>query len=239
MPETTIVTKTRTIVTLEMLAAYFPPAFEAHTGAPCEPLDLAIIYGKLVNECGHPGPGQNCWLWNIGNVRGKSKAGVACILAGAYELADIGKIPKGWHAIAAPPGASVPAGKVACLPDNAGSQLFRAYPSLAEASPEYVEVLDRHFPKTLRELTSRETDPTRFVLAMKSEFYFTGDPAAYVRNVGGVARANLAKCVALLAREPEPRTKEYLSNLDGTGPTRIVVPEAEHTLPDLPAPDFD
>ncbi len=211
-PETApmLVPKERTIVPLGKLVPSFATAFEEFTGERCEVIDAAIIYGKMVAECGHPNALQALWCWNIGNIRGRSNRGNYCLLAGAHEYVTEGRIPAGWHQIPNPVGHAVPLGKVAVLPDDARKQEFRAYDSIAEACREYVQVLGTRFGRAYRELAGKNTDPVEFVIALKAESWFTGPAAPYQRNVAGVALQVIEQCEEILGRSaqsvavPEP-----------------------------------
>ncbi len=246
MSELVIVSKVRTVVTLEDLVPCFARSLERLTGAPCEVVDGAMIYGKLVSECGHPGPTQCCWRLNVGNIRGRSKAGRACVLEGAYEIVKAGAVPKGWHVVPTPKGASVPAGSVAVLPDNPGKhQLFRAYLELQEATDEYVEVLGADFPGTLREVMKIGSSPEALVDTMKAERYFTGDVTAYRHNVAWNARKAAPRVAEILA-ELAPANRNAVGSMEilGTFETYAATAfglragEGEHAVKPEPAPDF-
>lgn len=188
--------QTRTITTLEALAAAVWSAWPE-----AEPIDVAILYGKIVAECGWPGPKQALWNWNLGNVRGTSAAGNYTLLGSAYEIVDANKVPAGWHVVPNTFGASVPAGKVCVLPDNPSeAQRFRAYDSLQEAVVEYLAVLGKSFRAAWAELFKEGSDPAAFVLALKAGHYFTGDPTAYIVNV----KAGVSKAMPVLSAMPRP-----------------------------------
>ncbi len=219
-----LIPQTRTIVTFEALAPPFVEAFEQLAGEPPEVIDLAIIYGKLVTECGHPNAGQCCWNANVGNVRGESARGNYTILGGAHEYVRPDAVPAGWVVIPNPPGHAQPPGTVAVLPIDKAAQKFRAYfapgddlaSALREACAEYVTVLGKSFKRTLRALVSEGTTPADFVQCMKADGYFTGDVTAYVASVSSLARANIARAEELLQRSAEPVTIELLARLDST-----------------------
>lgn len=231
-----LVPKARTVVALEPLCPAFCAAFEAAHGSPPEPGDVAMVYGKLCNECGHPGPGQSCWCNNVGNIRGRSPAGLYCLLAGAHEYAPAGRVPKGWHQIPNPPGHAVPPGMVACLPDDSSRQEFRAYLSLREACDDYVSVLGARFPRAWRELAREGSSPDAFVDALKADRYFTGDPANYRRNVAAVARSVLPRVEALMAAQAAPATREAIAFLESM--PLIRAGEGQHDPGLMPDPDF-
>lgn len=165
-----------------------------------EIIDVAILFGKLIAECGWPTGKQACWNWNLGNIRGKSKAGNFHILGRAYEIARKGSIPKGWYEVPNTFGAKVPEGMVCVLPvDPELTQAFRAYDNLEEAVAEYLEVL-KQFRSAWVELYGPNSDPARFILALKAGFYFTGDAAQYIIN----CKAGVAAAMPLLARMERP-----------------------------------
>src|SRR5262245_30294726 len=112
------VAQTRTIVTLPELAAALTRAFRVVWGIEPELIDLAISWGKVIAECGWPGPGQCVWNFNFGNVRGTSPASNYTVLRQAYEFAEPDKLPPGALRIPTPAGAVTPAGKVCYLPSN-------------------------------------------------------------------------------------------------------------------------
>lgn len=224
---------TRTIVTLEALAtaiwSIWPDA---------ENVDVAIIFGKLIAECGGPNEKQSCWNWNFGNIRGNSPAGNFTILGRAYEIAPAGAIPKGWHVVPNSFGASVPAGKVCILPDNPEAQHFRAYDSLAEAVADYFALVQRRYLKAWTELHEPDSDPETFILALKAGGYFTGDPTAYVRNV----KAGVASAMPILARMPRPsrapvtapqtpssKSSQSMQAVSSGAATPLRAGEGEHT----------
>lgn len=194
-----MVTKTRTIVRLEQLVAAV-----LRVWPEAEDVDLAILWGKLISECGWPDTPMACWNFNIGNIRGTAPDGGFTLLAGAWELCDVGKLPAGATPIDAPPGAYVPPGKMAyLLPVE--SQKFRAYASLEDAVADYLDTMQRRFKAAHAELVAPNSDPTRFVLALKAGAYFTGDPGQYVTNVGSGYRWALSRIPAVRAAlEPAP-----------------------------------
>jgi hypothetical protein len=230
------VPKTRTIITLEALVPPFVDAFRANLRDEPEVIDVCFIYGKLCMECGHPGPTQSCWNDNVGNVRGRSARGRYTLLAGAHEYVKIGAIPDGWYEIPNPPGHKLPAGTVAVLPRDTSKQEFRAYfapgddheLSLREACDEYVQVLGKHFKRTLRGLAAKGTVPEDLVHVMKADGYFTGDVTGYAGGVGSVARANIKRVEEMLKRSVEPVIYEMISRFDCAA-TFITPGEGEHT----------
>jgi len=66
---------------------------------------------------------------------------------------------------------------------------FRAYGTAEEGARDYVQLLNRRFPKALD--AAREGDAEGFVRALKQRGYFTGDESAYVRSVTHLSREML------------------------------------------------
>lgn len=227
-----IVPQIRTVITRERFVVAAANSFERKLGKRAEVFDLAILYGKLCTECGHPGPAQACWNDNVGNRRGRSSSGRAFILPGAYEVVDEGKVPKGWRVIAWPSSAARIPGKVAVLAeDPTASQLFAAYLTLEEGTDEYIDGLGKSFPRVLRVLANEGTTPELFVEAMVADHYFTGSPAAYLHCVASIARSNAAEIAEIVGRIPEPRTFEMISRFEDYGtPLLWERPEAEHSV---------
>lgn len=221
----------RTLVTPELLV----PAMASSFGPEFEPIDFAILVGKLYMECGRPGPKQCCWCENIGNVRGRSPKGRYCLLGAAYEFADQSAVSRleaaGWKVIAPPPGAAVPTGKVCMLPPRK-AQEFRAYETLQEACDDYATVLGARFGRVSRALFAKGTTAESVVFAMKADGYFTGDASVYAATVGSVAREVLPLVELLLERDSGPDTFEVLSRLDeySGAATPIRAGEGEHTV---------
>lgn len=233
-----LIPQTRTIVTFEALAPPFVEAFEQLTGEPPEVVDLTIVYGKMVTECGNPGASQCCWNGNVGNIRGESARGNYTILGGAHEYVRPDAVPAGWVVIPNPPGHAQPPGTVAVLPINKSVQKFRAYfapgddlaAALREACAEYVEVLGKSFKRTLRALVAHGTTPADVVQCMKSDGYFTGDLSGYVASVSSIARANVSRAEAFLKRDAEPITIELLGRLDDAcAATPLRADEGQYT----------
>jgi len=67
---------------------------------------------------------------------------------------------------------------------------FRAYASAEEGAGDYLSLLERRYPQALR--AAERGDPAGFVQALKSNGYFTGDPAAYTKSVTGLAQQALS-----------------------------------------------
>lgn len=67
---------------------------------------------------------------------------------------------------------------------------FRAYASAEEGAGDYLSLLGRRYPEALR--AAERGDPAGFVQALKSNGYFTGDPAAYTKSVTGLAQQALS-----------------------------------------------
>jgi len=65
---------------------------------------------------------------------------------------------------------------------------FRAYRSPQEGASDYLSLLDRKYPEALN--AARNGDTAGFVRGLKQRRYFTGNEAAYTRNVSRLA--NLA-----------------------------------------------
>jgi len=241
-----IVPKVRTIVTLEALIGALLEPFERITGSPLEVVDGSILYGKLAMECGHPSPTQACWNNNIGNARGRSKKGKAFALPGAWEAVDPNAIPRGWHMIPTPVGAALPPGKVAVLADDPSHQLFRAFDDLAEGVEEYLELLGKSFPATLRELARIGSTPDAFVDAMVAGHYFTGAPTVYRATVASIAKSVAPKVAELLSRaraelppHREHEALEILARLDDGPASPLRADEGEYTVPLSPDPSFE
>lgn len=213
----------RTPVTLEALAAELRAAWPE-----CEDVDVAILWGKLIAECGWPESGaQSVWCWNIGNIRGSSPAGEWAILRDAWELAPEGKVPAGARVLDPPPrGAYVPPGHVAYLLGES-SQRFRAYGSLREAVEDYLDTIRRTFRRAWAVLEADDSDAEAFVLALKADRYFTGDASTYVRNVRYGMRWALDR---MPPRSPPPRP-EVLADLSSSSPaTRLRAGPGERTV---------
>jgi hypothetical protein len=66
---------------------------------------------------------------------------------------------------------------------------FRAYGSAEEGAVDYVQLLNKRYPKALE--AAREGNPEGFVRALKSRGYFTGEEASYVRSVTSLANEML------------------------------------------------
>jgi flagellar protein FlgJ len=79
---------------------------------------------------------------------------------------------------------------------------FRAYGSAEEGAVDYVQLLNKRFPKALD--AARDGDPEGFVRALKARGYFTGDESAYVRSVTSLSREMLGTEFAPVRRvDPE------------------------------------
>jgi len=258
---------TRTSVPLEQLVGPFVRAFLAATGQMPEPIDIAIVFGKKVAENGWPGPNETTWCFNIGNIRGVGPSGLYCVLKGAWELARASQVPEllraGYVVMdPPPPQAKVTPGTVCVLPPPE-KQGFRAYRDLDEACVDYVATLSKVFRRTWAELFGVLTDPGKLVDAMMADGYFSGDVAAYKRNVIAGVNWALPKIAALLASMPRPietepdtipnttskssqtlrAVREPIADLSLTSPATPLLHErveAEHTplhLRDEPPPD--
>lgn len=223
------VEKKRTIITLEALVPAWGSAFERLYGEAPEVADLAIIYGKLCTECGHPGPKQACWNYNLGNIRGTAPDGQYTILQGAYEIFDADKVPAGWYVVPNTFGATLKAGKVCALPTDTSKQNFRSYSNLETACDDYVHMLGSRFKASWRALTGKNTNAEEFVLAMKTDRYFTGDVTQYQYNVGSIARAVIPKVEILMQKDAETQTYEILSTFEDPA-TFLRAGPGEHTV---------
>lgn len=237
MTESILVPTVRTLVTFESLAVAFDKAYYDFVGELAEIVDIATICGKLAMECGHPNQKQCCWCWNIGNCRGVAPAGTYCILAGAYEFIAIGAPLPAGHTECSIASAATPPG-MRCVMPPASQQGFRAYASLDEACADYVHVLGARFGHAWRELTKTDTSPDAFIRALKADRYFTGDVETYAATVASIAKSLVPKIEALLQRDADPVTVEFLSILDGGAATPLRAPEAEHTVRLMPDPVF-
>lgn len=238
----TLVPKTRTIITLDQFVPSLARAIEDSHGDSPEVVDCCIVWGKFCNECGHPGPGQSCWCNNIGNIRGVSPKGNYCLLAGAYEFRAVGQpLLPGEKEIPVPAGAKLPPNTYCYLPDPA-KQLFRAYADLDEAMDDYVLTLGKRFGRTWRELVASGTTPEAFVAAMKADSYFTGDAAQYTKNVASIARSVMPRVEAILRKPaivPGVPALELLSRLDGGPATPLRAGAGENDPGLMPDPAFD
>lgn len=194
----------RTIVTLDDLAPALIQAFDVYQ-LPVEAIDIAIVFGKIVAECGWPGPSQCCWNWNVGNLRGSSVVGNYTVLAGAYEFAPPDRVPTGAVLIPTPAHATAPAGTVCYLPTNPDvSQRFGAYADLVHGCAEYVAKLHDRFKAAFHTLDLPGSTPAGFVAALHDAHYFTGDATAYTRNVQSGAAWALPRVRGGVATLPAP-----------------------------------
>lgn len=181
----------RTIVTLDDLAPAIVSAFNTYA-MPVEAIDIAIVFGKLIAECGWPGPAQCCWNWNIGNLRGSdADTGLYTVLANAVEFAPPDRLPRGAMPVPTPAHMVAPPGTVAFLPTNPSeSQRFTAFADLVHGCRRYAEKLHDRFTAAYRAFERADSTPEDVVAGLQIGHYFTGDPAAYLRNMkSGVAWA--------------------------------------------------
>jgi hypothetical protein len=202
--------KTRTIVSLEALVDTLDVVWRDRFGEAPEPIDAAMLFGKLCMECGWPSTTQSVWCWNLGNIRGTSPAGNYTTLGGAYEIVPKHAVPPGWHIVPNTFGAAVPEGSVCVLPLDMGSQKFRAYLSLREAVEDYVTVLGQHFGPALRELAEKGSSPEDFINLLKATHYFTGDVTTYRSTVASVAKSKLKYIESLLGKYASLRDVQVL-----------------------------
>lgn len=181
----------RTIVTLDDLAPAMVSAFNTYA-MPIEAIDIAILFGKLIAECGWPGPQQCCWNWNVGNLRGSdAETGMYTVLASAIEFAPPDRLPKGAMQVPTPSNMVAPAGTVAYLMANPGeSQRFTAFADLVHGCRRYAQKLHDVFKAAFLALDREGTTPEDFVAGLQGSHYMTGSGAQYLHNVkAGVAWA--------------------------------------------------
>jgi hypothetical protein len=202
----------RTVVTLDALAASVWRAWPDG-----ELVDVAILFGKLIAENGWPGPSQTTWNWNVGNRRGISPSGRFHVLRSAWELVPAAQVEAhrrmGWTEIPPPPQAKVTPGTVCMLPPPE-KQGFAAYADLDEGVAHYLDTIGRSFRAAWAELQRPQSDARRFVEALKTDRYFTGDVSNYITNV----RAGVAYALPRMPARPSPLADTWPAPAPSDGP---------------------
>ena len=188
----------------ELLAAY-DAAYRQALGERPSRAALAVLWAQANIECGRGG--KSCWNHNVGNVRA-GELEPHFLLAGAYEFAAEGKVPKGAVVFAPPAGAAVPPDRPVCYLLPANAQRFRAYDSLVEGCVGKLGLIARRWPAAVEALRlAKDSAAARaYVLGLLvPPSYFTGDSAAYVASVLSLTAECLRRPEADWPAEPEPQ----------------------------------
>lgn len=146
---------------------------------------LGVLWAQYAIETG----GQNCWNWNIGNVKSRPGDGYDWhALNGVWEgvspaeaerLIGTGEArpdPSADHAKA------VGVGRVSVLFNPPHPQTrFRAFKVLDEAMEDHLKLIARRFAVAWPSVLMG--DVQGFAKALKSKGYFTADPMAYANGM--------------------------------------------------------
>jgi hypothetical protein len=103
---------------------------------------------------------------------------------------------------------------------------FRAYGSAEEGAVDYVQLLNKRYPKALE--AAREGDPEGFVRALKSRGYFTGDEASYVRSVTSLANEMRGTELSPV-RRPDPQALLASADFRASPPAQATA--GDHAAP--------
>lgn len=175
----------RTVVSMKDFARAVLACWHLVENQPPSKRAVGVLWAQYAIETG----GQNCWNWNVGNVKSRAGDGYDWhALNGVWEgvSPDEAKrlVASGEARIDPSPdhAKAVGAGRVSVIFQPPHPQTrFRAFTTLDEAMEDHIKLVARRFAPAWPHVLAGNVDA--FARALKSRGYFTADAGAYARGM--------------------------------------------------------